>query len=217
MFSFETNGYSRKEVDDYISKIKNDLLEKKVCLLNSEERFLQLKQKNRAIEEKEKRLVQVLLSIEKSQLNLNNDKRENLFFSQKTDDFFALLWKLYPNLKNDDYIFSMGEEIRAKIVKSGKGNDKISKKDDNDSMRKILNKMHSQKSDRNSRKVKIERNLKPVFDKSDNIDDFLSKKPDERIDFANLKQEKGFNIEEAVNPKEDLDQIMKAFDFFNND
>ena len=39
-----------------------------------------------------------------------------------------------------------------------------------------------------------------------------SKKP-------NKPKESGFDLEDALNPKEDLDEIMKAFDFFveNND
>lgn len=38
--------------------------------------------------------------------------------------------------------------------------------------------------------------------------------------FFNIKHAKndsGFNLEEALNPKEDLEEIMKAFDFFNTD
>jgi len=31
---------------------------------------------------------------------------------------------------------------------------------------------------------------------------------------ATKKKEQGFNLEDALNPKEDLDEIMKAFDFF---
>ncbi|MBQ7352158.1 MAG: DivIVA domain-containing protein [Clostridia bacterium] len=34
---------------------------------------------------------------------------------------------------------------------------------------------------------------------------------------APKKQESGFDLEEALNPKEDLDEIMKAFDFFLED
>ena len=29
--------------------------------------------------------------------------------------------------------------------------------------------------------------------------------------------ETGFDLKEAINPKEDLDEIMKAFDFYNDD
>ena len=30
------------------------------------------------------------------------------------------------------------------------------------------------------------------------------------------KNETGFDLKEAINPKEDLEEIMKSFDFFNN-
>jgi hypothetical protein len=44
---------------------------------------------------------------------------------------------------------------------------------------------------------------------------FMSKKLD-RDDFP-YPNESGFNLKEAVNPKEDLDEIMKSFDFFTGD
>ena len=31
------------------------------------------------------------------------------------------------------------------------------------------------------------------------------------------KSESGFDLQEALNPKMGLDEIMKAFDFYNND
>lgn len=37
-----------------------------------------------------------------------------------------------------------------------------------------------------------------------------------KIKDNNEVDETGFDLKEAVNPKEDLDEIMKAFDFFNN-
>ena len=31
-----------------------------------------------------------------------------------------------------------------------------------------------------------------------------------------VEEESGFDLKEALNPKEDLDEIMKAFDFYND-
>ena len=44
-------------------------------------------------------------------------------------------------------------------------------------------------------------------------------KPAEQITVApNIpKSESGFDLQEALNPKMGLDEIMKAFDFYNND
>ena len=44
MFSVESNGYSKEEVEKYISKLKSELMEKKLSLLDSEQRILDLKQ-----------------------------------------------------------------------------------------------------------------------------------------------------------------------------
>ena len=55
-------------------------------------------------------------------------------------------------------------------------------------------------------------------------DKFLTEEPDDSI--YNQKfgansyptvNESGFNLKEAVNPKEDLEEIMKSFDFFESD
>lgn len=52
--------------------------------------------------------------------------------------------------------------------------------------------------------------LKEETDKDFGYSNFMSKKLDSDIG----PNESGFDLKEAVNPKEDLDEIMKAFDFF---
>lgn len=76
--------------------------------------------------------------------------------------------------------------------------------------------------------------IKPIYqktlkepDKFENLaDQFLKDDSLEHNAYANIitskinaipeANETGFDLKEAINPKEDLDEIMKAFDFFNN-
>lgn len=44
---------------------------------------------------------------------------------------------------------------------------------------------------------------------------FLSKSNNENSDYPSIN-ESGFDLKEAVNPKDDLDEIMKSFDFFTD-
>ena len=55
-------------------------------------------------------------------------------------------------------------------------------------------------------------------DKFENlVDKFLITKPEE-IEPRSMKiQSSGFDLKEAINPKDDLSEIMKAFDFYNDD
>lgn len=77
--------------------------------------------------------------------------------------------------------------------------------------------------------------IKPIcnakFDKNDKFEDladkFLTEKVDESSAYSNIitskasaipdVNESGFDLKEAINPKDDLDEIMKAFDFFKQD
>ena len=77
--------------------------------------------------------------------------------------------------------------------------------------------------------------IKPIYE-SDNMskgefenlaDKFLSEDSEPNNAYANIitskvravpdVNESGFDLKEAINPKEDLDEIMQAFDFYNND
>lgn len=73
--------------------------------------------------------------------------------------------------------------------------------------------------------------IRPIYkgetSSEDNLlDQFLSENDTTSSNYANIitsknvsapkVNETGFDLEEAVNPKEDLEEIMKSFDFFNN-
>lgn len=77
--------------------------------------------------------------------------------------------------------------------------------------------------------------IKPIFDakvKNDDatfspVDKFLTEKADENNAYASKitskvgvfpdANESGFDLKEAINPKDDLEEIMKSFDFYNNE
>ena len=75
--------------------------------------------------------------------------------------------------------------------------------------------------------------IKPIYQskidgKYENLaDKFLSEQDTMDTAYSNIitsksravpeVNETGFDLKEAVNPKEDLDEIMKAFDFFTDD
>ena len=84
-------------------------------------------------------------------------------------------------------------------------------------------------------KEKVQTNVQNEFNKFLSEDSNLNGANFENIMFQNKKKnngsnyvlggdlgdyspnESGFDLKEAINPKEDLDEIMKAFDFFNDD
>ena len=76
--------------------------------------------------------------------------------------------------------------------------------------------------------------IKPIYqganldDKYDNLaDKFLSEEGEPNNAYANIitskvravpeVNESGFDLKEAINPKEDLDEILRAFDFYHSD
>lgn len=60
----------------------------------------------------------------------------------------------------------------------------------------------------------VDKFLKEDFEQTPQYTNFMSKRLD-NTDFP-TPNESGFNLKEAVNPKDDLDEIMKSFDFFND-
>lgn len=60
----------------------------------------------------------------------------------------------------------------------------------------------------------VDKFLKEDFEENPQYTKFMSKRL-ENDDYS-TPNESGFNLKEAVNPKDDLDEIMKSFDFFND-
>ena len=226
MFSVESNGYSKEEVDKYISKLKSELMEKKLSLLDSEQRILDLKQQKIDIEAKEKNIMMALSTIEHAQKiqeegskNLYNlSTKQNALIVEKIDGFIEMLWVRHPELKNDIEFYKEAQDLEETLSDSKKNVAKASI--NSDPMRELLNRMQQYRSQSGeARTIRIERsNIKPVFDEKEDIDGFMSSKPSSDKLYNNVELDaNGFDLKEAVNPKIDLDEIMKAFDFFNNE
>ena len=121
---------------------------------------------------------------------------------------------------------------KGEIVKTGT---------QNDPMRLLLSKMNEKKvQEECPREIKIERvervdriernyerpsQIKPVtemqLEENDNydnlVDKFLNTAPVEEDPKVAKIQSNGFDLKEAINPKDDLSEIMKAFDFYSDD
>ena len=130
----------------------------------------------------------------------------------------------FKNVFTDlDRILSQAEKQNTEITSPTKT--------ENDSMRILLNKMQDYRRGQDGpREVKIIRNtedhknqIRPVSDMqlSENdpydtiADKFLASSPEKKEE-RSIKQANGFDLKEAINPKDDLAEIMKAFDFFND-
>ncbi len=206
MFSQEVNGYNRNEVDSYIQRLKVSyeakLMEEKLKALDSEKRILDLKNERSEIENKEKNILNALSVFERAKkFEEEGSKNLNKLIMDKVEYLVNELNNRFPQLRTDQNFEDILSEFSS-IMKRFKKNIDDNKSDinrpifsDNDSMRMLLNKMQDYKKVQDSPKevhITTTRNL-----------------------FDYPKSESGFSFEEALNPKEDLSEIMKAFDFYN--
>ena len=119
----------------------------------------------------------------------------------KFEDFLSNIFILHPELKSDREISKQIDELNN-ILQKAKGEtvtDILTSpvNSNNDSIRALLSKMQDyRKASDSPKEVRIARiNVKKQVEEP-NSDEF--------------------DLKEAVNPKIGLDEIMKAFDFFNN-
>ena len=222
MFELEENGYNKNEVDVYISRLKAELMQKKLSLLSSEQKVLDLEQKQDEVEQKEKNLLKVLKAIEEankvqeeSSKNLAKlISRKNALLEEKIDDFIDYLKENYSKLLEDKEVIDKIDEIED-MMSADKEDEKVAY--ENTSMKVLLSKMRNSKKEP-SKTVKVERTNMHIFDNAENVEEFLSTDPQSDELYKNVAIESNsFDLKEAVNPKDDLDEIMKAFDFFGND
>ena len=227
MFAFEENGYNKSEVDLYIGKLKAELMEKKLSLLNSEQKVLDLTQKQEEVDNKERRILKAVKALEEAHKiqeegskNLSNLKnKQSVILSDKILELIDYLKSAHPELDSDKNALSLISEVED-MAQSAKTSKRTSLTSENDSMRVLLDKMQEYRRKQEDQKqqvktVKIERNIHHLFEDSNNVDEFLANKPDESQIYKNIDIEaNGFDLKEAVNPKIDLDEIMKSFDFF---
>lgn len=228
MFSYEQLGYNKEEVDLCISKLKAELMQKKLSLLDSEQKVLDLKQKQDELESKEKKIMSAVKTLEQAQKEQEQGAKnlyalkakQNKIIYSKICETFEMLKSRYPQINLDSEMMSRIIELEelienAKQDVSGRAN-KVNS--DNDSMRALLSKMQEYKRQQEgARVVRIERKSLGNNLHAESVDEFLAEKPQTTELYKNVEiQSSGFDLKEAVNPKDDLDQIMKAFDFFND-
>ena len=243
MFSTDFNGYNKNEVDSYIANLKSDyekaLMEEKLKVLEAERKLLENNKKAQEIEAREKNIFSMLESFKQFQaegsrnIEVLRSEQLRMVYSQLADFLQKLNEKDPGLLLNSGYkqllieienILDSTENQKREIINTGIGNDP---------MRVLLSKMQGKRVQENPREVRIERvaerdrvtNIKPVTqmkleedDEYDNlVDKFLDTKPPEEQPRSMKIQSNGFDLKEAVNPKDDLSEIMKAFDFYGGD
>ncbi len=203
MFSREINGYNRAEVDAYISRIKSfyesKLMEEKLKTLESEKRVLDMKNERTEIENKEKNILNALSMFEKAKKF--QEEGSNNFNSLIMDKLELLVRELnlrFPSLLRDQNFEDIMSEFSSMIQNYRSTLEKMNDitkpiYSNNDSMRLLLSKMQDHK--KQGHEVHIQ----------------TSRKTLQEVPVS----ESGFSFEEALNPTEDLAEIMKAFDFYN--
>lgn len=212
MFSHEFDGYKKQEVDNFIESMRAGyearLMEEKLKVLASEKKVLDLKNERYELENKEKNIMTALNVIEKAKkfqeegshkfYRLVMDKLELLIkelelkfpLLQKSPNFADLLNEFKNMVKNYRTTLDTATSITNPIYS------------DNDSMRLLLNKMQGYKKGHDAPK-EVHIQTKPICSPAPTTQII----PDE--------SESGFSFEEALNPTQDLEEIMKAFDFYN--
>jgi len=209
MFSREIDGYKKSEVDSFIARMKADyetrLLSEKLKALDSEKKVLDLKNEKTELENKEKKIMNAIAALEKAK-NFE-EKGQSHFFNLIMVKLELLLKELltkFPDLRQDKTL----EEILLELSRM------IS-----DYKQKLLKDPSATTAPTDEMKLLMEKmqELKKQQPKEVHI---TTVRPDERkrvpISPYNIPDgDSGFSFEEALNPKEDLSEIMKAFDFYN--
>lgn len=242
MFSTEFNGYNKKEVEQFVTNLKGNyekaLMEEKLKVLEAERNLLEMKKKSQEVETRQKNIILMIENFKKHQAEGNRNievlrgEQLRVIYIQLAD-FLTKLHEKEPGLLlNSNYrkllteieeILESTESQREEIVSTGT---------ENDPMRLLLSKMQGKRVQDTPREVRIERAvdreksslIKPVTqmqldenDEYDNlVDKFLDTVPPEEQPRAMKIQSSGFDLKEAVNPKDDLSEIMKAFDFYTD-
>ena len=206
MFSEEFNGYKKSEVQNFINRMKASyeakLMEEKLKVLDAEKKVLDITNERIKLENKEKNIMNTLNIIEKAQ-QFQEEGSKNIYklIKGKLEILIQELEIKFPQLKKDQTFVRNLNEFK-KILNSLENNQKqISVNNpinsENDSMRILLNRMQEYKK---SNPATAPKELHITTNKA----------PQHIPD-----GESGFSFEEALNPTQNLEDIMKAFDFYN--
>lgn len=228
-FQEEFNGYNKKEVDAYIERLKasneSKLMEERLKTLEAERRLLDLRNQHLELRHKEKNILDAIDVIEKAKKF--EEEGTKSFYALVFDKLQLLVQELevkFPHLKNDkeyetilDELTSVIRDYKDKFAVEANITNPINSP--NDSMRLLLNKMQEYKKGQDfPREVRISTNRSNEEEIPPYLQ-FLQVKPEKSMlstpIIPNDVSESGFSFQEALNPKEDLEEIMKAFDFYN--
>ncbi len=208
MFDSEQNGYNKNEVDEYITRLKAEMLEQKFSLLEAEKKYLDLQSQKAEVEAKEKSILKAIQVFEDAQKFQEEGSRsmyalkieQMTLVYRKFEDVLQKMYLLHPELQSDRELGVLVSELDDVLGQAKNDSPSVITSpinSNNDSMRALLGKMQEyRRGGENPKEVRIAR--------------VSVKKQDS-------EQGNGFDLKEAVNPKIGLEEIMKAFDFFNTD
>ena len=236
MFTLEYNGYNKDEVDKFISDLKanyeKSLMEEKLKVLEAEKKVLDCKNR-------QKNIMSVLESFKKQEAEGNRNleilRGEQLrMIYASLLDFMNDLNARYPGILLNKSYKKIIADIETILDKTDARKSEVVPENTNDPMRILLSRIQDKKMQDSPKEVRIERaqfdrhnNIKPVceeeLEEGNNgeydslVDKFLNTKPVEQEPKSLKIQSTGFDLKEAINPKDDLSEIMKAFDFFSDE
>lgn len=258
MFSFEINGYNKKEVDDYILELKaqyeTKIMEERLKNLEAEKELFEIKKEKTNLEYRIKNILAIVSTLnkvkefeEKGMKNLYTLKIKQInLISEKTERLIEELDELDD--RPDDLIIDFKNLLNLCKRIETEENLNDSNNNLNSNFKTLLEKMNEFKLNNSPKEVKIERNTlnlsnntiqnntpivenkePPVienkepddepFTRSEKlkrlIDHYLGPKNREVVEKE--LENSGFDFSEALHPTEDLEEIMKAFDFYNSD
>ena len=244
MFENDLQGYSKQDIEKFVKKLRADyeakLMEEKLKVLEAEKKVLDYKNKSYELENREKNIMSALDMFRRYQDegSRNIDALRMEQFRMIQEELILLFKELslqYKGIQNNRTLLKILKDMDTVLKRPIQRKDMTSPTNtENDSMRILLNKLQGTRRQENPKEIKIQRTpfddrksqIKPVTDmkleEGDKFttlaDKFLSTRPDdsEKLNAPKI-QSSGFDLKEAINPKEDLAEIMKAFDFFNND
>ncbi len=236
-FKIIKKGYSQLEVDSYIERLVYDYESR---LAEQKDRIFYLKdQLEKITSNSDNELMTSLVSaVERARLIENSSKNIYELETKKLN----LLYTKMENLLKDENIYnerSVKKELLALIqdCRSSLENN-VQKQKENllesttgDPVKRLLTKMiglnkipNEQHDDpakpkeqkENARRLEPRRaeKLDSLFELNKLVEE-QPKKPQARA-LEEEEEESGFDLKEALNPKEDLEEIMKAFDFYND-
>lgn len=226
-FSLERKGYNRQEVDSYIEAIVTDY---EMRLSEQKNRIFSLKdelEKKSTMPSDKDLMSSLLTAVERAKVIENSSKNIYELENKKLLLIYSKMEKILQDesMYNDENarknLLKLIQDSRASLENSIVEHQKnIESVTSTDPIKKLLTKMTRgrvenkdlrpktslEKSDYN--RYLLEDNVRPNGSNFENI----------MFNVKNEKKEEAdhFDLKEAVNPKEDLEEIMKAFDFYNN-